>query len=195
MRAFFMIVILFVGSNALAGKWAKLPAIPDKEGFAGAFAGVSHGSLIVAGGANFPDKKPWDGGKKIWWKCEKIERRYLKDAYRYDPEKGWKRIADLPYSVVAAPSPAPADASRFYLLGGDDGSQVGVVPDKHRGFKKEALCYDLKTEKWAKAGKLSAPRVTVPCVLWGKSWVVPSGEMRPGVRSSEVWAFTPGKKD
>jgi hypothetical protein len=33
---------------------------------AGPFAGTSGGALIVAGGANFPDKMPWDGGKKIW---------------------------------------------------------------------------------------------------------------------------------
>ena len=26
-------------------------------------------------------------------KGEQVERRYLKDAYRYDPDKGWKRIA------------------------------------------------------------------------------------------------------
>ena len=25
------------------------------------------GALIVAGGANFPDKMPWDGGAKVWW--------------------------------------------------------------------------------------------------------------------------------
>lgn len=57
-------------SNALplsAAEFTKLPALPDREGFAGAFAGVSDGSLIVAGGANFPDKKPWEGGKKVWY--------------------------------------------------------------------------------------------------------------------------------
>jgi len=44
-----------------------LPSLPDKEGFAGMFAGVSNGTLLVAGGANFPDKRPWEGGKKIWY--------------------------------------------------------------------------------------------------------------------------------
>jgi N-acetylneuraminate epimerase len=46
--------------------WSKLPSLPDKEGFASMFAGVSGGALLAAGGANFPDKKPWEGGKKIW---------------------------------------------------------------------------------------------------------------------------------
>jgi N-acetylneuraminic acid mutarotase len=48
-------------------EWKQLPAIPDREGFAGSYAGASGGALIVAGGANFPDKRPWEGGTKIWY--------------------------------------------------------------------------------------------------------------------------------
>lgn len=47
--------------------WSPLPAIPDKEGFAGSFAGASGGALMVAGGANFPDARPWEGGTKTWY--------------------------------------------------------------------------------------------------------------------------------
>ena len=50
-----------------AGGWERLPSLPDREGFAGLFAGVSGGALLVAGGANFPDAKPWEGGKKVWY--------------------------------------------------------------------------------------------------------------------------------
>lgn len=46
--------------------WEKLPALPDPEGFAAMFAGVSGEMLLVAGGAHFPDKRPWEGGTKIW---------------------------------------------------------------------------------------------------------------------------------
>lgn len=337
------VFVIVATSDSHAGDWKRLPTLPDKEGFAGPFAGVSNGALIVAGGANFPDKKPWEGGKKVWydtvfvlekpdgewkvagklprplgygvcvthgtgvvcvggsdidrhyadafrlewragklattklpslpkplanacgalvgdtlyvaggqekpdsrvtlklaWKIDltaaeptwkeidawpgsgrmlaiaasfdgafwliggtdlvvgkegKIERRYLTDAYRYDPDNGWKRIADLPTPVVAAPSPAPTDNSGFAILGGDDGSQVGVAPDKHQGFSKKAIRYDAKTKAWIEAGELSAPRVTVPCVRWAASWVVPGGETRPGVRSPEVWGFTPRTKE
>ena len=44
----------------------ELPPLPDKLGVAGAFAGISGDALLVAGGANFPDKPPWDGGQKKW---------------------------------------------------------------------------------------------------------------------------------
>ena len=46
--------------------WGKLPPLPDRYGFAAPFAGVTSGHLLVAGGTNFADKTPWDGGKKIW---------------------------------------------------------------------------------------------------------------------------------
>jgi SSS family solute:Na+ symporter len=38
-----------------------------QPGVAGPFAGVHGDALIVAGGANFPEKLPWEGGAKIWW--------------------------------------------------------------------------------------------------------------------------------
>jgi N-acetylneuraminic acid mutarotase len=48
-------------------RWRQLPALPDREGFAAPFAGPSGAALLVAGGANFPDKRPWDGGTKHWY--------------------------------------------------------------------------------------------------------------------------------
>ena len=338
MKIFMITAIFSIATNVvLAQEWTRLPSLPDKEGFAGMFAGVSRGALIVAGGANFPGKKPWEGGAKVWrdtafaqerptgdWKivgklprpigygvsvthrdgvicvgggdaarhyadvfrldfergklvvtaltplpqplanacgalvgdvlyvaggqneptsakasnsvhridlaaatpkwteiapCPgsgrilavasafdgafwliggadlfvgkegKVERRWLTDAYRYDAVTGWKRIADLPRPVVAAPSPAPTDAAGVLILGGDDGSQISVAPDAHRGFGKVVLCYEIKSGRWTEVGSMPAPRVTVPCVRWNETWVVPSGEARPGIRSPEVWRW------
>ena len=47
--------------------WKQLPPIPDTLGVAGAFAGTSGGALLVMGGANFPDRMPWEGGTKLWY--------------------------------------------------------------------------------------------------------------------------------
>ena len=47
--------------------WKQLAPLPDREGFASPFVGVTGGALLVAGGANFPEKRPWEGGAKIWY--------------------------------------------------------------------------------------------------------------------------------
>lgn len=57
---------LTLSNSVLVNAENQLPDLPEKEGVAGAFAGVSHGTLLLAGGANFPDRKPWEGGTKIW---------------------------------------------------------------------------------------------------------------------------------
>ena len=48
-------------------QWSEHPPIPDDIGFNGSFIGVHNNVLIVAGGANFPDKPVWDGGAKQWY--------------------------------------------------------------------------------------------------------------------------------
>lgn len=61
---------------------AKLqtPGGQTSIGFAGAINAVLQDRLIVAGGANFPDKKPWEGGKKHYSKeihiLEKTGNKY-----------------------------------------------------------------------------------------------------------------------
>src|ERR1041385_1915466 len=47
-------------------RWTKGPAIPDREGWAGSFCGESGGAMLLVGGANFPERKPWEGGTKVW---------------------------------------------------------------------------------------------------------------------------------
>ena len=48
--------------------WSQAKQLPDPEGFAGPYAGVSQESLIVAGGSNFPGgKRPWDNAVKGWY--------------------------------------------------------------------------------------------------------------------------------
>lgn len=54
-------------TQSSASSWVELPPLPDAEGFAAPYAGVSGGALIVAGGANFPDAPPWRGGTKTWY--------------------------------------------------------------------------------------------------------------------------------
>lgn len=316
--------------------WEKLPALPDQEGFAAPFVGVSGETLLVGGGANFPGKRPWEGGTKVWydtvfalsdsngawrvaghlprpnaygvgvtyrgklicvgggdshhhfadvfalgwdgrtlsveplpslpkvcsfvcgalidstlylaggldrpdalvtmqnfWSLDlsdprarwrklppwpgrgraqatagaaagyfylvsgydfqkdsagKVTRVYLRDAYRYHPQRGWQRIADLPRATLAAATPAPTTPDgRLLILSGDDGVYPGG-PD-HPGLPREVLVYDPTADRWANGGSMPFGRSTVSSTVWQDRWMIPSGEARPGFRSNEVWSL------
>lgn len=338
MRTWFRLSVAAVAA-ATVGAWGRLPDLPERQGLAGAYTGVSGGALLVGGGANFPGRKPWEGGTKVWydrvfvlerpggawrdvgrlprplgygvsvtyrgsvicaggsdaerhyrdafrlewsggrlrttplpplprpvanacgalagstlyvlggqetpaseqalnsvfgidlakpraeWRSVtdlpgparilataaavkgalyvvggaelvtvngKTGRRYLRDAYRYRPASGWERLPDLSHPAVAAPTPAPVLGDGFVVLGGDDGSQVGTAPERHPGFRREMLFFQPGLEEWSEVGSLPAPRVATGCVLWNGRWVIAGGEVRPGIRSPEVWAWDPG---
>jgi N-acetylneuraminic acid mutarotase len=164
-------------------RWKELPAWPEPPRML-ATAAAFDGAFWLIGGVDV-EAGP-DGAS---------QRKYLRDAFRFDPGNGWTRVADLPHPVAAAPSPCPTDESGFYMLGGDDGAHVGFTPpEKHPGFTRSILRFDLMTGKWAGAGEWETPRVTTPALRWRNRWVIPSGEVRPGVRSPDVWAFTPDGK-
>jgi N-acetylneuraminic acid mutarotase len=318
--------------------WTTLAPLPDREGFAAPFAGVSGGALLVAGGANFPDRKPWEGGDKVWsdtvflldqpsgtwrkagklprplgygvsvttedgvlclggsdakrhyadafllqWSHGQLHRRrmpslptpsanmcgalvgtgvylaggtdspvatkalrtfwtldlaakrprwealepcpgparmlavagvhggafllfggvglhsgadgrpvrtYLRDAWRYTPSAGWQRLADLPRAAAAAPSPAPWRGSRLLIVSGDDGVHAKVEPKSlHPGFPRDVLAYEPRADHWGNLGDSPLSRATVPVVEWQGRAVMANGEVRPGVRSPEVWVL------
>ncbi len=318
--------------------WGPLAPLPDKEGFAYPFAGVSEGQLLVAGGANFPDKRPWEGGTKVWydtvfalhtpkgqwrmvgklprpigygvslttnkgivcaggsnaeghfkdvylmrlgakrietsllpplpkacanscgvligdvvyiaggiekpdataamknfWSLDlsklqdgwqelepwpgparmlatagalggsfylfsgaalspgadgKPEREWLKDAYRYTPGAGWKRVADLPNVAVASPTPATLlNVEYLMVMGGDDGKQLLASPQDHKGFPRHSQIYSAKSDSWVVSPDLPFSLVTTPAVPWNGATIVPGGEKQPGIRSTEVWSL------
>ncbi|HWE02737.1 MAG TPA: hypothetical protein VG326_10035 [Tepidisphaeraceae bacterium] len=89
--------------------WESLPSIPDREGFASPFAGSHHGALIVAGGANFPDKRPWEGGTKMWY-----DSVFVLAA----PDQMWKSGFKLPRPVAYGVSVNTPDG--IVCIGGGD---------------------------------------------------------------------------
>jgi len=123
-----------------------------------------------------------------------IKRNYLTDAYQFKPDSGatgrWKKIADLPAPVTAAPTPAiPAGQTHILILGGDNGTysdRTMELADKHPGFSKDILAYHTITDTWTKVGSLPVGHVTATTVKWHDMIVVPSGEIRPGTRSPKI---------
>ncbi len=73
------------------------------------FAGVSGGALVAAGGANFPDRKPWEGGKKVWYDTVFVLEK---------PDGQWKVAGKLPRPLGYGVSATWRD--RVVCVGGSD---------------------------------------------------------------------------
>ena len=69
--------------------------------------------------------------------------------------------------------------------------KVHILED-HPGFSRDILAWHTVTETWARVGTLpSGSQVTTTAVRWGEAIVVPSGEIRPGVRTPRVLVARP----
>ena len=94
---------------------------------------------------------------------------------------------------AAAPSPAPVIQQSPILLGGDDGTQAGSDPRTHRGFPNTSLALTTAHNAWTNSSSFPPAVVTTPTVTIDDFWVIPSGEIRPGIRSPKVWLMAPEK--
>ena len=131
---------------------------------------------------------------------------FLKDAWRLrldeSGEATWKRLADLPAPRVACPTPAPLVAgNRLLVISGDDGSLSAAEEDRHPGFASTTFAYDVAKDQWSslvpilkwdgsnpgsKPEECVWPSVTTATAIWQGLLVIPSGEIRPGVRTRRV---------
>ena len=165
-------------ANGAAG-WQTLPAWP---GPARSHAVVEAVDGVIYLFSGLETRTGQDG---------KVMATYLADAYCYRPGKDWEKLPDLPWSMIAAPSPAPvATAKRWiFILGGVDGRQAGRLPPDTR-VVDDIIYYDIGQRSWRLwPEQWPAPAVTIPAVKLGGDWVFVSGEIKSGVRTTDVWAW------
>ncbi len=181
--------------------WEELPWPAGARGRMHSVAGVRDGKVYLIAGrdtmSNEPMEHPGD-------RMEPHGLDFLRDAYRLDPSTmEWTRLADLPHGLSAAPATAvAAGSSHLLVLGGVNveflKQQLAARPElngqgnEHPGFPRTVWAYHTITDTWMAADRipeeLAAP-VTVPVVMTGdRSFVVPSGEIKPGVRTVQVAA-------
>ncbi len=119
---------------------------------------------------------------------------FLKDVWEYTPATGqWRQRADAPRCVMAGTA-IGSGQSHVFVLGGADGSlffQGDELKDDHPGFPKESLAYHTITDTWISAGATPRNHVTTIAVEWDGGIIIPSGEVRPRVRSPQVWRVEP----
>ena len=132
----------------------------------------------------------------------------------------WERCQPLPYALSAGTGVA-AGASYLLLFGGDKGHTFNRVesliaaaakeqdPVKkqqlteekktaqstHPGFSSNVLLYNTITDVWTVADSIPfAGQVTTTATRWGEDIIIPSGEIRAGVRTPHIIQGTPSRK-
>lgn len=133
--------------------------------------------------------------------------------YAYDiANNQWIAKQALPYEICAGTGGA-INSNHFVLFGGDKGtvfhqveqliasinaqqdpkSRSKLVDKKnklqieHPGFSKEVLVYDAIQDSWTTVGPIPFETpVTTVAIKWGDAFIIPSGEIRAGVRSSTI---------
>ncbi|MFQ5772386.1 MAG: cyclically-permuted mutarotase family protein, partial [bacterium] len=101
--------------------WSQLPDLPpapgkdSQPGVAGAFVGVSNGVLLIAGGANFPEKPVWEKGVKVYYDDIFVLEKTANGSLKW--HMGFKLPRPLAYGV------AITTEHGVVCIGGEDGQQ------------------------------------------------------------------------
>jgi len=118
---------------------------------------------------------------------------FLRDVWEYNPQTDqWRERAQLPRSVMAGTAVAHG-TDRIFILGGADGSlftKAEELKDAHPGFPREALQLNTVNDIWSSAGEIPLNHVTTIPVHWGNTVILPTGEIRPRVRTPKVWSIS-----
>lgn len=180
--------------------WKALPSLPH---------GLSH---FVMTGRQQDDHILINvfGGRK---KNQKTVSDWYDTIYQFDlATQQWQQKGKLPYALAAGTG-VQADNQHIYLLGGDRGDtfreteklllkltdtlpgnerdsllhKKAVVQAAHPGFSREIICYNIQSSVCTVLGELPfLTPVTTTAVFSAGQLILPSGEIRAGVRSSSI---------
>lgn len=182
-RNFWMLDLSLFGTDGF--RWEELPPWP----------GPSRALAVVAAQHNgVADCVYVMSGRRV--NGEGVTE-FLRDVYEYMPGRAepWHYRTDTPRCIMAGTGIALGQSHIFVLSGADETLfyQTDLLKDAHPGFPKEAFAYHTITDTWTAAGTTPANQVTTPAVRWGQDTVrdpvlMISGEIRPRVRTPQVWA-------
>lgn len=184
----------------IAAGWKKLADIPQA---------VSH-TVITAISDETGDKIYLCGGRK---KNNNGISDLYNNVFMYDVAiNSWEEKKALPYALSAGTS-ILYGTNHILLFGGDRGvvfnktekliaainaekdtekkqeliQQKNKLQSQHPGFSNEVLLYDTKKDTWEIVSTIPFDTpVTTTAVKWKSSVIIPSGEIRAGVRSSKI---------
>lgn len=180
--------------------WKQLPSLPKP---------VSHG--VMAAQSNGVDQSIYIiGGRK---KNSNDTSTLYASTLQFDWKANqWAEKKPVPYALSAGTGVA-AGSNQILLFGGDKGEtfhqteeliaainnetdsvkkqrlnqqKIGVQ-SAHPGFDRHVLLYDTVKDKWTTVGTIpfDVPATTT-ATKWGKDVIIPSGEIKAGVRTPQI---------
>jgi len=165
---------------------ARLPGGPRAFGFAVAQHDGRTSKVFAFGGRRASDSGPFG-------------LEFLSDCFALDPVAGtWEARASSPVPLMAGTAVSVGQA-HLAVLSYADGSVLRDVAASgvtmrdyaHPGFPRALYTYHAITDAWGTLGELPegvSNQVTTTAVRWGDRLVLPSGEVRPRVRTPAVWS-------
>ena len=190
--------------DELSKGWKRLPEIPHRVSHAALTADKveNNSALYLFGGRN---KKP-DGISELY-----------SDTYSFDFNNNcWIVKKPIPYPLSAGTF-ITYDSDCVLLFGGEKGEtfhqvekliaaikveknelakqsliqQKNSLLENHPGFSREILSYNISSDVWSVAGMIpyDVP-VTTTALLWHKNVIIPSGEIRAGIRTAQILSAT-----
>lgn len=180
--------------------WVPLPDVPHP---------VSHAVMVVQSNGDQPCIYLIGGRKRNPGSISDV----YTSVYEFNPKKRqWRDRHPLPYALSAGTGLA-VGTTEILLFGGDRGvtfhkteqliAAIASEKDEHRkaelneakkalqsshpGFSPEVLRYHTAEDAWSVVDSIpfEAP-VTTTAIRWGNEVILPSGEIRAGVRSPKL---------
>ena len=194
--------------NRPAAGWKALPPLAQP---------VSHAVLLAQSNGDHPCLYLAGGRKRNPGAISEL----YSAVNRFDLKTGqWQSCQPLPYALAAGTGVATG-ASYLLLFGGDKGhtfnqvesliAAVAKEPDpakkqrlneekialqsSHPGFSSDVLLYNTITDVWTVTDSIPfAGQVTTTATRWGDDIIIPSGEIKAGVRTPNIVQGTPSRK-
>ena len=113
---------------------------------------------------------------------------YLKDAFAYNTHsQTWKTLAALPRPAWFSPaiSLGPTHVILFSGSDGHDADKAIELKDDYH-MVKEVLAYHTITDTWIKLNDVPTGVAGATAVRWNDKLMLVGGELRPGVRTSQI---------
>jgi len=187
--------MFYLDLNHLTGGWKESPSLPKPISHSVFLASIN--KLYMVGGR----KKNTNGISDLF--SSVFEFNILTHQ--------WTEKKSLPYALSAGTG--VAFKNQLYIFGGDRGEtfhktemliaaineekeetrktelvlQKNKLQSSHPGFSKDVLMYNIKEDTWKTMGQIPFDTpVTTTAVQWHKCILVPSGEIKAGVRTPQI---------